>query len=56
MATRQGKTITTDVLIAQITDYLCSGGLFNPEMAMHDRVRDLLMDCRDVLQEQKAKL
>ena len=30
----------------RITAYLSGGGLFNPEMANHDAVRDLLMDCR----------
>lgn len=33
----------------RITDYLGSGGLFNPEMAKHDAVRDLLIECRDAL-------
>jgi hypothetical protein len=37
--------------VQRITDYLLSGGLFNPELAMHDRVRDLLMDCRTELAE-----
>ena len=38
--------------IAQrITDYLASGGLFNPEQADHDAVRDLLIDCRAELAE-----
>lgn len=30
----------------RITAYLASGGLFNPELANHDAVRDLLMDAR----------
>lgn len=34
-------------IVQRITDYLASGGLFNPELAHHDAVRDLLMDCRD---------
>lgn len=33
----------------RITAYLCSGGLFNPELAIHDRVRDLLIDARAVI-------
>ena len=33
-------------LEARITSYLSLGGLFNPEMANHDAVRDLLIDCR----------
>ena len=35
----------------RITDYLAGGGLFNPEMAIHDRVRDLLIDCREALRD-----
>jgi hypothetical protein len=34
---------------ARITDYLTGGGLFNPEMANHDAVRDLLIDARTEL-------
>lgn len=30
----------------RIKNYLGNGGLFNPEHMEHDRVRDLLMDCR----------
>lgn len=33
----------------RITNYLIDGGLFNPEMASHERVRELLMDCREAL-------
>jgi hypothetical protein len=36
-------------IVQRITDYLSGGGLFNPEMANHDAVRDLLIDCRDEL-------
>jgi len=31
----------------RIKDYLGNGGLFNPELMEHEKVRDLLMDCRD---------
>lgn len=34
-------------LVARITAYLASGGLFNPELANHEAVRDLLIECRD---------
>jgi hypothetical protein len=34
-----------------ITEYLASGGLFNPEMANHYVVRDLLIDIRKALIE-----
>lgn len=33
----------------RITQYLSAGGLFNPEMMEHDKVRDLLMEIRDHL-------
>jgi hypothetical protein len=33
----------------RITHYLAGGGLFNPEAANHDAVRDLLIDCRAAL-------
>ena len=36
-------------LINRITNYLELGGLFNPEHMEHDKVRALLMDCRDYL-------
>lgn len=41
----------TQELIDSITAYLCNGGLFNPELANHIAVRDLLIDCRKVLNE-----
>lgn len=31
----------------RIKEYLCLGGLFNPELMNHDAVRDLLIACRD---------
>ena len=33
-------------LVDRITEYLATGGLFNPELADHTAVRDLLIDCR----------
>jgi hypothetical protein len=41
-------------LISRITAYLSGGGLFNPELAIHDAVRDLLIDCRAALSELAA--
>lgn len=38
----------------RITDYLTAGGLFNPELAKHDPVRDLLMDCRAALLDKES--
>lgn len=37
---------TVDI-IDRITEYLSAGGLFNPEYMEHDKVRNLLIDCRD---------
>lgn len=34
----------------RITDYLSSGGLWNPELANHDEVRHMLIDARDVIE------
>ena len=42
-------------LTQRITDYLTGGGLFNPEMANHEAVRDLLIDCRDALAQPEQK-
>ena len=41
--------MTDRELTQRITDYLTGGGLFNPEMANHEAVRDLLIDCREAL-------
>lgn len=38
-----------EMLLNRIQEYLLVGGLFNPEMMDHDKVRDLVMDCRDQL-------
>lgn len=42
-------------VIERITAYLSGGGLFNPECADHDTVRDLLIDCRAELQESRIR-
>lgn len=44
----------SDDLVKQITVYLSNGGLFNPEMMDHDKVRNLLMDCRDRIEHLEA--
>ena len=41
--------MTNDDLINRITYHLSSGGLFNPELADHLTVRNLLMECREAL-------
>jgi phage shock protein A len=43
-------------LATRITDYLLGGGLFNPELANHDAVRDLLIDCRARIEELEKAL
>ena len=44
--------MTSQELQDRIAEYLCAGGLFNPEMMEHEKVRELLMDIRDYLNEQ----
>lgn len=36
-------------LLPLLRGYLSNGGLFNPEMMEHDKVRDLIMRVRDEL-------
>ena len=48
--------MTDRELTQRITDYLTGGGLFNPEMANHEAVRDLLIDCRDALAQPKIPM
>jgi len=43
------NTLDREGLSAKITAYLSLGGLFNPEMMEHDKVRELLTDCRTYL-------
>jgi hypothetical protein len=43
---------TGKMLLERIKSYLSSGGLFNPEMMEHDKVRDLIVDVRDYLDGQ----
>jgi len=40
---------TRDKLCAKITQYLEVGGLFNPELMDSEKVRDVLMECREAL-------
>ena len=35
----------------RINDYLSAGGLFNPEQMEHEKVRALLLDCREEIME-----
>ncbi len=42
-------------LIHRITEYLAVGGLFNPECMEHEKVRDMVIDCREFLMKTKPK-
>ena len=39
-----------------IKEYLGNGGLFNPEMMEHEKVRDLIMACREEIKLLRATL
>jgi len=39
-------------ILDRMQSYFELGGLFNPEMMEHDKVRDLIMDCRDEIQKE----
>ena len=43
--------MTQKALTKRIEEYLSAGGLFNPELANHVAVRDLLIECREALRE-----
>lgn len=40
----------------RITNYLSAGGLFNPELMDHAKVRDLIIYCRVELERLEARL
>lgn len=40
----------------RIKNYLGNGGLINPELMEHEKVRDLIMDCRDEIQSLKEEI
>ncbi len=42
--------------LERVKDYLGSGGLFNPELMEHEKVRDLIMDCREEIQKRDAEI
>jgi hypothetical protein len=42
-------------LLDRIQNYLECGGLFNPELMEHDKVRDLIMDCKAILKKASEK-
>ena len=39
--------MSNEKLVERITAYLSCGGMFNPELAIHDTVSGLLFDCRE---------
>lgn len=41
--------------VERINNYLVNGGLFNPELMEHDKVSELLRDCRTEIQELAVK-
>ena len=43
------------LLLDRIQNYLECGGFFNPECMEHDKVRDLIMDCRAILKKTSEK-
>jgi len=43
--------VTREELLARVQEYLCLGGLWNPELVCpQDAVRDLIMDLRDYIE------
>lgn len=44
-----------DKTIDKINDYLQVGGMFNPELMEHHKVRDLLLECRSLLEAQNKR-
>ena len=43
-------------VVTRITEYLSLGGLWNPDLMDHDKVRDLLIDCREALTTAQAAI
>jgi len=43
-------------LVNRIQEYLLHGGLFNPELAIHENVRDLLMDILEYLKPETKEI
>lgn len=43
-------------VVQRINEYLGNGGLFNPEMMDHEKVRDLLLDCREHITRFEASI
>lgn len=43
-------------IVERCSNYLSSGGLFNPELADHNAVRDLVINCRDEIERLREDL
>jgi len=41
------------MILIKIEEYLSLGGLFNPELMEHQKVRDLIIECRDHIKDMK---
>jgi hypothetical protein len=48
--------IWADKLKEEIENYLSNGGIFNPEAMEHDKVRQLLIECRNFLSFHATKV
>jgi hypothetical protein len=48
-------TTKTNDIESRIQEYLSLGGLFNPELMEHNKVRDLIIDCRKEIANLKNK-
>jgi bacterioferritin-associated ferredoxin len=42
-------------ILMRIREYISHGGLFNPDLMDHDKVRDLVVDCRGAIQAAVAQ-
>lgn len=42
-------------VLNKINEYLQVGGFFNPEMMEHDKVRDMVLECRDEIKRLEDK-
>jgi hypothetical protein len=55
-STQQWSRAMTSDIVERITEYLSAGGLFNPELMEHDKVRDMVIQCRDEIESLRSRL
>jgi hypothetical protein len=55
-AANAARQATADDLEKRLYEYFAGGGLFNPELANHQAVSELLRDCRDALAAKDAEI